>query len=230
MDSSGVWQPVCVRTCDGFSRCCAVSWSMTSNKRSGAAPLMSTLHARYFFWDSHYSCRPRSNGKNTCGSFPVQKAELPTRPAGCARRGPSPDWRTDGLAVTHIFLLLSFTTHTCREIRAARGLSWPNRLCGFPFDLWRACGEADLDHIIQQKSHQQAAWASRWACNMAMCVCLTVSSIRVMSGAQQRPPTGFWTTFASLGTDFPTADWPELSLNPELLSSKAPADCTRWID
>lgn len=198
------------------------AWLLIRGAAQGhAAPLMLTLHALYFFWDSHYSCRtrsrPRSNGKNTCGSFPGKKQNYPRSPrAGPAGAEPG---LTDGLAVTHIFVLLSFSTHTCREIRAARGLSWPNRLCGFPFDVCRA----DPDHNIQQKSHQQPVDGSV----TRLCVCLWQFHI---SGARQRPPTCFLTIFASLGTNFPTADWPELSLNPELSSSKAPTDCTKWTD
>lgn len=198
--------------CDGFSRCCAVSWSMTSNERSGAGArstsdvnitpslllLRFTLQLSYAFaptleWKKHMWVFSRAKSRAT-------HAARRLRPAGA-----QPGLR-DGLAVTHIFLLFSFTTHTCREIRAARGLSWPNRLCGFPFDLCRACGEADLDHNMQQKAISRLQEAGRWVCNMALCVSLTVSSIRVISGARQRPPTGFLTIFASLGTNFPTAD------------------------
>lgn len=163
MDSSGVWQTVCARTCDGFSRCCALSWSMASNKRSGAGArsttdvnitrslllLRFTLQLSCAFaptleWEKHMWVFSRAKSRTT-------HAARRLRPVG-AEPG-----LTNGLAVTHVFLLLSFTTHTCREITAARGLSWPNRLCGFPFDLCSARGKADLDRDTQQKSHQQAA-------------------------------------------------------------------------
>lgn len=92
------------------------AWLLIRGAAQGhAAPLMLTLHALYFFWDSHYSCRtrsrPRSNGKNTCGSFPVQKAKLPTQPTGCARREPSLDWRTDWLSHISSCCFLSQRTH-----------------------------------------------------------------------------------------------------------------------
>lgn len=117
MDSCGVWQTVCACLCDGFSRCCAVSCSMTSNKRqpcSGAAPghaatsdvniTRSSLLLRFTL--QLYSC-PRLNVKTRVGLSPRAKPKLPTQPAGCARWEPTRDWLMDWLS--HIS---TFTTHT----------------------------------------------------------------------------------------------------------------------
>lgn len=111
---------LCVCVCDGFSRCCSVSCSMTSNKRcSGAAqghaaPLMLTSHALYFFRYSHCSCacsRPRLSVKTHVGLFPVQKQNCP-HSKQVAPRGSQleADWWTGG----HTYLLAAFfrKTHT----------------------------------------------------------------------------------------------------------------------
>lgn len=209
MDSRGVWQTVCACLCDGFSRCCAVSCSMTSNKRqpcSGAAPghaatsdvniTRSSLLLRFTL--QLYTC-PRLNVKTRVGLFPVQNPNYPhslqAAPGG-SRLGT--DWWTG--CHTHIYSLFSFTTHThAGKLEQRGGLSWPNSLCGSPFDLCTACGKADLDHKIQHKAISRLQAASRFVCNVAPCVFLTdvifCSSNRIISGGSQRPLTCFLLMF-----------------------------------
>lgn len=235
-----VTDSVCVCVCDGFSRCCAVSCSSTSNERqrcSGAAqghaaPLMLTLLALYV-WYSHCSCmcsHPRLNVKTHVGLFPRRNKTAHTAgklyPVGADLR------LTDGVAVTHIYLLFSFTTHTHthagkwmqRGVFHGQTVSVARLLISV---LLVGKQISTITYGIKPSAgcKQQADRSPTWP---HVTVSEKLYSVH-QSGGGQRSLTCFL-LITSLVLYLPTADWPELCLNPEASSSEAPTDRIKLTD
>lgn len=235
MASSGVWQTVCVHVMASPdvaqfpAAWLLIRGSGAAERRSGAAqghaaPLMLALQALYFFWYSHCSCRtrshPRLNVKTLVGLFPCK---IKTAHAACGLYLVGADLRlTDGLAVTH--------TSTCCFFSNGNERSEWSFIAKQSSDLCAACGEADLNHNIQHKAIGRLQAASRSVSNMAArhSFWQTLYSVH-QSGGGQRSLTCFL-LITSLVLYLPTADWPELSLNPEASSSKAPSDWIKLTD